>query len=141
MATSGGPSSASGGTGAAFVAELNEDEPRFPRIRREAYRPVVRQDRETTLIVVPWGPRLDVLFHPNSAPGIAGGVLRIYARTPGGQFEIARAPIATLAAPMLLVASAACDHYVVTAVLGTAPGSGAKSVETYVFASAYADRA
>ncbi len=143
MTTRGAPSSGSGGaagTGGAFVLDV-EDEPRFPRIRREAYRPVARQDRETTLIVVTWGPRLDVLFHPNNAPGIAGGILRVYGRTPGGQFEITRATIANPAAPMLLTASAACDHYVVTAVLGAAPPAGAKSIETYVFACAYADRA
>lgn len=133
-----GARAASAATPRGFPLAHDDREPSFPRIRREAYRAV--GVREATLLVVPWGPRLDVQFHPLDAPGAPGGTVRVYGRTPGGQILLAAVPIPSPAAPVLVTTSGACDHYVITATLGTPPPPGSKSVESYVYACAYAER-
>jgi hypothetical protein len=40
-------------------------------LRSEAYRCV--RLKEADILAVPWGPRVDVMFDPKSAPGIVGG--------------------------------------------------------------------
>lgn len=108
------------------------------RNRREVFRAV--DERETTMLAIPWGPRVDVFFNPLEQVGMAGGTVHLYARTPGGQIEIASAAIPTPAAPVKLSGAFACDHYVVTAQLGTAAPAGPSETESYVFACSYADR-
>jgi hypothetical protein len=141
-ASSGG---AAGGAGASNDTdapeesdELDELEAVYRRVRRTTYKTV--GTKETTVLTLRWGPTVDVLFDPKNAPGSAGGTVRIYARTPGGQIEIARATIANPPVPLLLTASAGCDHYVVTATLGSAPPAGSRSVDCYAYACSYAGK-
>ncbi len=111
----------------------------FVSLRRDAFRVVRTQESE--LMAMPWGPRIDVIFHPKSAPGLVNGRVRLFARTTGGgDVEVAAATIASADAPVMLSASMACDEYVVKASAGTDAGPGARIPESYVFARVYDSR-
>jgi len=58
----------------------------FVNVRSEAYRCV--RIKETDILAVPWGPRVDVMFDPKGALGIVGGKIRVMARTAGTEVEI-----------------------------------------------------
>lgn len=108
----------------------------FVSLRRDAFRPVRTQESE--LLAMPWGPRIDVIFHPKSAPGLVNGRVRLFARTTGGgDVEVAAETIRSADAPVRLSASMGCDEYVVKASAGTDPGPGARIPESYVFARVY----
>jgi hypothetical protein len=77
-----------------------------------------------------------VLFDPRSAVGIAGGSLIVYAVVESSQIPISTTGI--VATPFLVLAEAACDSYLVTALLGTPLPPGTTQVESYVYAGSYA---
>jgi hypothetical protein len=110
----------------------------FVSFRSETYRCV--RLRETDMLAVPWGPRVDVIFDPKGAPGIIGGTLRVMARTSGTEVELANVPVTSATTPIAISVAAGCDEYVVKAVLGTSPGPNAQRVESYFFARVYAGR-
>jgi hypothetical protein len=95
--------------------------------------------KEADILVMPWGPRLDVIFDPKGAPGFAGGSVRIYGRTKNGDMELASTVIQSAGAPVRLTAEYGCDAYAIRAVLGSEPpATGAPRVESYVYARVYA---
>lgn len=109
----------------------------FVSLRKEAYRTLKTQEAEH--LAMPWGPRIDVVFHPKGAPGVVSGRLRIMARTKGaGDIEIASANITSSDTPISLSASFGCDEYVVKASSGIDPGPGARLPESYFYARVYA---
>lgn len=110
----------------------------FTSYRAEGYKCVRPTERD--ILAVPWGPRIDVLFDPKSAPGSVGGRVRVMARTGSTEIEIASAPIISDAQPIALTASGGCDEYVVKAVLGSDPGASARRVDSYVYARIYTGR-
>jgi hypothetical protein len=108
----------------------------FPRSVRKTFKAITSTTQETTLLRIPWGPRLSVLFDPRSAVGIAGGSLIVYAVVESSQIPISTTGI--VATPFLVLAEAACDSYLVTALLGTPLPPGTTQVESYVYAGSYA---
>jgi hypothetical protein len=110
----------------------------FVNIRSETYRSV--RLKEADVLAVPWGPRIDVMFDPKGAPGIIGGKVRVMARTAGTEVEIGNLSITSADQPLAISIASGCDEYVVKAQLGTDPGPGAHSVESYFFARVYDGR-
>jgi len=120
------------------AAAGGEPDATFPRTVRKAFKAVTSATQETALVRIPWGPRLSVLFDPRGAIGIEGGKLLVYAVVESSQILLSTTAIATPPAPLALLAEAACDSYLVTAVLGTPLPAGAAQVESYVYAGTYA---
>ena len=110
----------------------------FVNIRSECYRSV--RVREADMLALPWGPRIDVMFDPRSAPGIVGGRVRVMARTAGTEVEAASVVISNPDQPFAISVAAGCDEYVVRAQLGFDPGPNARQVESYFFARVYSTR-
>lgn len=110
----------------------------FINVRSETYRCV--RMKETDMLAVPWGPRVDVMFDPKGAPGVVGGRLRIMARTAGTEVEIGNVPITAADQPIAISVATACDEYVVKASLGADPGPTARQIESYFFARVYDGR-
>jgi hypothetical protein len=110
----------------------------FVSVRSETYRCV--RVKETDMLAVPWGPRVDVMFDPKGAPGIVGGTIRVMARTSGTEVEIGNVPITSATTPIAISVATACDEYVVKALLGSSPGPNAQRVESYFFARVYDGR-
>jgi hypothetical protein len=108
----------------------------FPRTVRKAFKAIISATQETTLLRIPWGPRLSVLFDPRSATGIAGGRLVVYAVVESSQIPLSTTPIG--AAAFRVLEEAACDSFLVTAVLGSPLPAGATQSESYVYAGTYA---
>jgi hypothetical protein len=73
---------------------------------------------------------IDVVFDPKGALGIVGGTVRIMARTPGTEAEIASATITSPDQPLSLSGACGCDEYVVKASLGSDPGAAARATES-----------
>jgi len=110
----------------------------FRRTVRKTFKAIASSTQETTLLRVPWGPRLSVLFDARGAIGIGGGKLIVYAVVESSQIPLSSTPIAAPASTLAVLAEAACDSYLVTAILGTALPPGATQVESYVYAGSYA---
>lgn len=110
----------------------------FVSLRKEAYKTVRTQEADH--LVLPWGPRIDVVFDPKGAPGVLNGRVRLVGRTRGArEFEIAVATITNADQPVTLSGSFACDEYVVKASAGSDPGN-VRVPESYSFARVYDGR-
>ena len=107
----------------------------FVSVRAETYRCV--RDRETDMLALPWGPRLDVTFDPKGAPGIVGGRVRVMARTAGTEIEVANIAILNPNQPIGLTLAMGCDEYVIKAQLGSNPGPASPTVESSFYARVY----
>jgi hypothetical protein len=110
----------------------------FPRTVRKAFKAITSLTQETTLLRIPWGPRLSVLFDARGAIGIGGGSLLVYAVVESSQILLSTTPIPTPTSTLAVLAEAACDSYLVTATLATPIPAGATQVESYVYAGTYA---
>jgi hypothetical protein len=110
----------------------------FVSYSSDAFRCVAQ--KEADVLTMPWGPRIDVVFHPKNAPGAVGGRVRVLGRVKGAEVELANAPINAADTPITLSAAFGCEAYAVRASLGSDPGPSAPRVETYVFARVYDGR-
>jgi hypothetical protein len=98
---------------------------------REVYRDVGMS--ETRVLTMPWAPRIDVIVLPRNFANVSGGMVRILARVPGAEIEIASAAVIP-PNPLRLSAAAGCESYVVQASLMFTNPAGAAPVDTYVYA-------
>jgi hypothetical protein len=110
----------------------------FPRTVRKTFKAITSSTQETTLLRIPWGPRLSVLFDARDAVGIGGGKLLVYAVVESSQILLSTTTITTPASTLAVLAEAACDSYLVTAVLATPLPAGTTQIESYVYAGTYA---
>lgn len=111
-----------------------EDEPIFRRVFRETY--VSLRASDAPLLRVPWGPVIDVIFHPQGDVAAPGGHVRIVARARGGvEVELASATIMSADQPLTLRGSMGCLEYVVMGARG--PNQNDTRVESYVSATVY----
>jgi hypothetical protein len=110
----------------------------FTSVRADAYKCIRPQERD--VLVVPWGPRIDVVFDPKGAAGIVGGRVRVMARTSGAEVEIANLPLLASDQPVSTSVAMGCDEYVIKAQLGSDPGMNARRTDSYVFARVYHGR-
>ena len=110
----------------------------FTSFRSDTYKQL--RFREAEVLAVPWGPRIDVIMDPRSAPGAVGGRVRLFARTSGTEIEIGSAFLSAVDQAVTLSGGIGCDEYVIKASLGSDPGPNAKAVESYFFARVYAAR-
>ena len=113
----------------------------FPRTVRKTFKAITSPTQETTLLRIPWGPRLSVLFDARGAIGIGGGSLLIYGIVESSQILLSTTAIAGPTTTLAVLAEAACDSYLVTAILGTPLPPGTTQVESYVYAGTYAGSA
>ena len=118
------------------AAAAGQPDATFPRTVRKTFKAITSSTQETTLLRIPWGPRISVLFDPRNAIGIAGGSLNVYAVVESSQIPLSVTPIG--AVPIRVLEEAACDSYLVTATLGTALAAGTTQNESYVYAGTYA---
>ena len=110
----------------------------FPRTVRKTFKAITSPTQETILLRIPWGPRLSVLFDARGAVGIGGGKLLIYAVVESSQIPLSSTAIPTTTSTLAVLAEAACDSYLVTAILATPLPPGTSQIESYVYAGSYA---
>jgi hypothetical protein len=101
---------------------------------REVYKPI--DAKETTVLMLPWAPRIDVIFVPRDLSNVAGGLVRVLARVPGAELEIARGTFVP-PSPLRLSALAGAETYVIKASLTFTNPALATPVDAYVYARVY----
>lgn len=110
----------------------------FVSLRKEADKTLRLAEAE--ILLLPWGPRIDVVFDPRGSQGALNGRVRLMGRTRGArEFEIAAVTISNPEQPVTLTGGFACDEYVVKASAGSDPGN-VRVPESYVFARVYDGR-
>jgi hypothetical protein len=100
----------------------------------EGYKPFSAE--ETTLLAMPWAPRIDVYLGPLTDPNIAGGTVKICARMSGLEIAIATAQIVP-GQPLRITASAGCPSYAIRAQLTWVNPAAAQPVQGYVYARVF----
>ena len=75
---------------------------------------------ETSILNVPWGPNVDILFDPQNIASFAGGKVVLYAQCRGIRAKLSSVTITDITKPLWLTGGAGCENYVVTAQLGSA---------------------
>ena len=97
----------------------------------------IRTTQDTDVLVMPWGPRIDVSFDAKRAPNLQNGRVRIMARTAGAEVEIASTFITTIEKAMFLSASQGCDEYIVRVNAAANATSDQANIQSYFFARVY----
>jgi len=125
------------------AAALGDPDATFPRTVRKVFKAITSSTTETTLVRIPWGPRLSVLFDPRGATNIVGGFLFVYGMAESTSIQLSKSPVLTSAAgepiPFRVLEEAGCDGYIVTATLGTPlPAGTTQTIESFVYAATYA---
>jgi hypothetical protein len=122
------------------VAQRDKDlsDKAFVSYSSDAYRCVTT--KEADILTMPWGPRMDIVFHPKSAPHALGGRLRVLGRVKGAEIELASLPIQSADAPMTASVAFGCDAYAIRASLASEPPPNSPRVESYVYARVYDGR-
>lgn len=108
----------------------------FVSLRNDSFKEV--RTRARTVLTMPWGPRIDVIFDPKGAAHMLGGKVTLAARTAGTEIEITSAFVTNVEKPLSLSGALACDEYVVYASAATEPSPQLRRIECYAFARVYA---
>jgi hypothetical protein len=107
----------------------------FPTVKNETMKRLTTTEED--VLVLPWGPRIDVMIEPRRHPGIVGGRARLMARTRFSEIEIASATFTSMDAPITLSGGHGCDEYVIRAAAFTDPGINQEVPESFFYARIY----
>lgn len=123
------------GKGAAAAPEAPD---KTDRQTVDAQPVVTTNNAESPILSVPWGPNVDVLFHPRGTVSFVGGKVVLYAESRGVRAKLSSVTITDASKGYWLTGGAGAERYVVTAQLGSAPAS--PQTPASVVATSYSGR-